>query len=157
MATQKQTDFVKTVYPAAEKLRLTDTQIAHPLFITAQAALETGWSIRQDYNLFGIKAGASWKGKTATLMTREYINGKWVTIQQVFRVYDTMTDALRDHQAVLKLKGYADAWPSKDDPHRFAEKIVDDVGSKYATDPDYAKKIKQIIDLVYQIVLDNRL
>ena len=157
MATQKQTDFVKTVYPAAEKLRLTETQIAHPLFITAQAALETGWNIRQDNNLFGIKAGASWKGKTATYMTREYLNGEWVKIPQVFRVYNSMTDALRDHQAVLKLKGYADAWPSKDDPHRFAEKIVDEVGSKYATDPDYAKKIKQIIDKVYKIVLNEKL
>jgi flagellar protein FlgJ len=53
-------------------------------FMMGQAALETGWGKRvirnQDgsssNNLFGIKAGPGWKGKVATAVTTEYVNGK---------------------------------------------------------------------------------
>ncbi|MCL1936981.1 MAG: glucosaminidase domain-containing protein [Candidatus Azobacteroides sp.] len=157
MAIDNKTSFVLTVYPIAERIRLNDSNTAHPLFVTAQAALETGWKLRNDYNLFGIKAGTTWTGKTSTLQTKEYVNGQMVSVNQKFRVYDNLEQALKDHQAILHLKGYADAWTSKDDPYQFAEKIVDNVGSKYATDPNYAKKMKQIIDEVYKIVLDNKL
>ena len=40
----KQIEFVKKVYPAAE--RLAKAGGVSPLFVTAQAALETGWEIR---------------------------------------------------------------------------------------------------------------
>ena len=42
----KQIEFVKKVYPAAE--RLAKAGGVSPLFVTAQAALETGWEIPRD-------------------------------------------------------------------------------------------------------------
>lgn len=49
----KQIEFVKKVYPAAE--RLAKAGGVSPLFVTAQAALETGWEIRGiGNNIFGI-------------------------------------------------------------------------------------------------------
>lgn len=52
-------------------------------FMLGQAALETGWGKRMirnadgsnANNLFGIKAGPGWKGKVATAVTTEYVNG----------------------------------------------------------------------------------
>jgi flagellar protein FlgJ len=53
-------------------------------FMLGQAALETGWGKRMirnadgsnSNNLFGIKAGPGWKGKVATAVTTEYVNGQ---------------------------------------------------------------------------------
>lgn len=51
----KQIEFVKKVYPAAE--RLAKAGGVSPLFVTAQAALETGWEIRGiGNNIFGDKS-----------------------------------------------------------------------------------------------------
>lgn len=51
--------------------------------IMGQAALESGWGQREikhedgrtSYNLFGIKAGPSWKGKVVNVLTTEYEDG----------------------------------------------------------------------------------
>ena len=49
----------------------------------AQAVLETGWlkSCIGGYACFGVK------GKGLVTTTQEYINGKWITIQDSFEVY----------------------------------------------------------------------
>ncbi|CAK9884677.1 MAG: Peptidoglycan hydrolase FlgJ [Candidatus Erwinia impunctatus] len=77
--------------------------IPHHL-ILAQAALESGWGQRQiktadgkpSYNIFGIKAGASWQGKSTTITTTEYENGVAKKVQADFRVYDSYFEALTD-------------------------------------------------------------
>src|SRR5690606_5961986 len=51
--------------------------------ILGQAALESGWGRRElkyengatSHNLFGIKAGAGWRGKVVSVMTTEYQDG----------------------------------------------------------------------------------
>ena len=62
MATRKeQIEFVKKIYPAAERLYRAGG--VHPLFVTAQAALETSWKIKGiGNNIFGITKGSSWIG-----------------------------------------------------------------------------------------------
>ena len=52
-------EFAKMVYDAAKGLDI------HPLFVTAQACLETGWGKKTigKYNIFGITKG-SWEGRT---------------------------------------------------------------------------------------------
>ena len=54
MATKKeQIEFVRKIYPAAARLYRSGG--VHPLFVTAQAALETGWKIKGvGNNIFGI-------------------------------------------------------------------------------------------------------
>ena len=65
----KQIEFVKKVYPAAE--RLAKAGGVSPLFVTAQAALETGWEIRGiGNNIFGITKG-SWTGDVSLELTTE--------------------------------------------------------------------------------------
>ena len=182
MANQKQLDFVKKVYPAAKRLHEEKPNDSiHPIFETAQAALERGWSLEGSLpnNLFGITKGSSWTGKTQLVRTTEYFSNPNVTfkspemvvgtpeklsngnykyiVYRLFRVYDTLEDCLYDHQALFRKSGYADAWPYRNDPFEFAKRLVDDTGWKYATGPEYYKSMVSIIKTVQTIVIEEGL
>ena len=101
------TDFVHQLSePAREASRRTG--MPAPL-ILAQAALETGWGRREiptseggnSHNLFGIKAGADWKGPTTEVVTHEYINGQRTRVVDRFRVYDSYAEAFEDHGRLI--------------------------------------------------------
>ena len=147
------TEFVRAVYPAAEKAwTISPKTTPQPLFITAQAALESGWTLRKDFVMFGIKATSSWKGKVIESPTWEYLNGVKTRVMAKFRAYDTLEDSLADNANLWKLRGYSDALPHRHDPCAFAEAIVDNIGYKYATDPNYATKMKTIIKEVWELL-----
>ena len=176
MATkQEQISFVKTVYPAAKKLRSNDPDnTLHPLFVTAQAALETGWKVKGiDNNIFGITVGSSWEGDRKLVQTTEVFsnpnikfkapeevlsitpigNGKYrYSVKRYFRVYPNLEDCLSDHLDLLKRSMYADAWTYRNDPTEYAKRLVDNTGAKYATDPNYAKTMASMIKMVKNIV-----
>ena len=81
---KEQIEFVKTVYPAAA--RLAEAGGVNPLFVTAQAALETGWKIRGiGNNIFGITKG-SWTGAVSLELTTEYFKTPTVTFKAPERV-----------------------------------------------------------------------
>ena len=64
-------EFKRTYYPAIERV-CAGTGL-NPLFVAAQAALETGWGKRAiGNNLFGITAGDKWTGKRRIVRTTEY-------------------------------------------------------------------------------------
>ena len=171
MATKnEQLEFVRTVYPAARALYEKRDSI-HPVFVTAQAALETGWKLKTDgtNNLFGITKGSSWTGEVKLCLTTEYFSvpdkkfylpERAVSVEKVaegrykyrvfrfFRVYGSLEGCLDDHLAVLGKPGYADAWPYRDDPKEFARRIIDGTGAKYATAPNYAELMASVIETV---------
>lgn len=182
MATQKQIDFVKKVYPAAKRLHEEKPNDSiHPIFETAQAALERGWSLdgRLPNNLFGITKGSSWTGKTQLVRTTEYFsnsnvkfkspemiigkpeklsNGNYkYTVYRLFRVYNTLEDCLYDHQELFRKSGYADAWPYRNNPREFVKRLMDNTGWKYATGPEYIKTMLSIISTVEEIVKEQKL
>ncbi len=114
--------------------------------ILAQAALETGWGRREiptadggnSYNLFGIKAGRNWNGRTTDVTTHEYIGGQRTRVVDTFRVYGSYEEAFTDYARLIG-----------DNP-RYAE--VTTAGNAeqaaralqaggYATDPAYADKL----------------
>ena len=153
----KQIEFVKKVYPAAE--RLAKAGGVSPLFVTAQAALETGWEIRGiGNNIFGITE--YFKTPTVAFKAPERV----VSVEQVapdrykyrvyrlFRVYPTVDACLDDHLALLKKPMYADAWPYRGDAKEYARRLVDNTGAKYATAPNYAAIMASVIDTVANIV-----
>lgn len=71
MARKEQIEFVRKIYPAAARLYRSGG--VHPLFVTAQAALETGWKIKGiGNNIFGITKGSSWTGSVSLELTTEY-------------------------------------------------------------------------------------
>ncbi|MDR1339250.1 MAG: glucosaminidase domain-containing protein [Prevotellaceae bacterium] len=164
--------FVEAVYPAAKK-KYESGKGVHPLFVTAQAGLERGWRTGQQNNLFGITKGSGWTGKTQLSLTTEYFDTgnktfnlpeKIVNIQEtakgnykysvwrLFRVYDGMESCLEDHFKLLQKPGYADAWPFRDDPREYARRIVDTIGARYATAPDYADAMTKCINMVEKYV-----
>ncbi|HXA48067.1 MAG TPA: glucosaminidase domain-containing protein [Burkholderiaceae bacterium] len=117
-------------------------------FTIAQAALESAWyssgQAVQDFNLFGIKAIGDWTGATQLWPSAEVIAGKRVMVNSAFRKYPSLTAGLEDHAAFLTgNQRYATAFMHKDDSCAFAEAVA---AAGYATDPDYAKKIIEIID-----------
>lgn len=156
-------DFVAWVYPEACKGEIS------PVFVVAQAALESGWGKSGiGNNLFGITKG-SWTGPVELITTTEYFNRPNVSfkapekvlsveelgggrykyrVKRLFRQYDTVSDCLADHMAILKKPGYADAWSHRNDPDKFVEKIQDTVGSRYATSPDYVTTMKKLFRMV---------
>ena len=164
MATRKQIEFAKEIYLAAKNGEI------DPVFVTAQACLETGWGKSKigKFNIFGITKG-SWTGKTVLILTTEYFSTpnkvfkapeikvsvvkmgptKYkYTVKRLFREYDSLKQALDDHTAIFKKDMYADAWPFRKWPVKFAEKICDNMGAKYATSPSYLTSLKSMINQI---------
>ena len=170
----KPSEFVKWIYPQAKKMGEID-----PVFITAQAALESGWGKRAiGNNLFGITKGSTWKGAVQLVTTTEYFSQPDVTfrspekvlqvvtlsqyrykytVKRLFRDYDRVADCLADHLAILKKLEYSDAWPYRKNPELYVRKLVDNVGGKYATAPDYAEIMDKIFKMVRRIVKEGEL
>jgi flagellar protein FlgJ len=120
-------------------------------FMLGQAALESGWGKREiknadgtsSHNLFGIKAGASWTGKTTTAVTTEYVNGTPVTRREKFRAYDSYADSFKDYAKVIANNPrYEKVMASGGDAATFAQGLQK---AGYATDPHYATKLTRII------------
>lgn len=138
-------DFVQAILPAAraagEKLGV------DPVTIVAHAALETGWGRslptdgngRPSFNLFGIKAGTSWKGDAVNSATQEFLGGRMQGVQARFRAYDSPEHSLRDYADFLAgSPRYAAALGTGADAEAFATALQK---GGYATDPDYATKL----------------
>lgn len=114
----------------------------------AQAALESGWGLSgltlKGNALFGIKANASWKGKIYNGRTVEYYDDvNAVNITAAFRAYDGWAESIADHSALLTgLPRYKYVVGETD--YKKACRAVHAAG--YATDPNYADKLINIIE-----------
>ena len=120
-------------------------------FMLGQAALESGWGKREilaadgssSHNVFGIKAGPSWKGRVVETATTEYVNGVPERRIERFRSYDSYADAFRDYAKTLTGNPrYQAVLANATDLKGFAQGLQ---RAGYATDPNYAAKLTQII------------
>lgn len=120
-------------------------------FMLGQAALETGWGRAEiraangqnSHNLFGIKAGGAWRGRTADVVTTEYVNGKPHKQVESFRAYDSYADAFRDYGTMLRTHPrYQKGITQAQDAAGFAQGLQQ---AGYATDPNYANKLMRVI------------
>ena len=120
-------------------------------FILAQAALESGWGkheIRRadnkpSYNLFGIKAGANWKGDVIETVTTEYINGTPQKTVERFRAYSSYAEGFKDYAKLLSDNPRYANVVRNTDAVAFANGLQ---RAGYATDPRYAEKLIKIIN-----------
>ena len=122
-----------------------------PHFLVGHAALESGWGQREirgadgsnSYNLFGIKAGAGWKGAVVEAATTEYVNGVPQKSVERFRAYASYADGFRDYAALLRNSPrYAPMFGQPLDAAGFAQGLQK---AGYATDPLYADKLERIL------------
>ncbi|HAR79789.1 MAG TPA: hypothetical protein DCR21_03065 [Succinivibrionaceae bacterium] len=136
-------DFVKKLMPYAQKA--VEGLGFNPLVVIAQAALETGWGkhVPKGNNYFGIKANSAWKGESEALSSPEFENGKFVKEVSKFRKYRGVLESMKDYVNFIKSNGrYKDAVDKSFDPDTYFEEIQK---AGYATDPNYADKLKNIV------------
>jgi flagellar protein FlgJ len=120
-------------------------------FILAQAALESGWGKHEirdanglpSYNLFGIKAGAGWTGRTVEVVTTEYENGTAKKVVEKFRAYGNYGEAFRDWARLIKSNPRYAPVLVQHDARGFAAGLQ---RAGYATDPAYANKLARTIE-----------
>ncbi len=134
--------FFAALRPAAEEA---ERHYMVPAAVTlAQAALETGWGkyAIEGYNLFGVK-GTGPAG-TTSVRTHEYIDGRRVAVTDQFAKYHSVHEAVMEHGRLFH-NGYytkaVDQYYRDRDPRAFARNIQ----GIYATDPEYARKLIQIM------------
>ena len=141
--------FVAEVWPHAEQAAKTLGLDARVL--VAQSALETGWGKhtmsfpngRSTYNLFGIKSGSSWDGSTMSKPTLEFNGGVMKTEMAQFRAYDSTSHALSDYvQFIQSSPRYSDALSHQGSATHYLKGLQQ---AGYATDPNYADKILNIM------------
>lgn len=141
-------EFAVRLWPAAAEAGRTTGIPAH--FMVAQAALETGWGKSEprradgtsSFNIFGIKAGANWRGPVVDATTTEVIAGVTQARVEHFRAYVSYEEAFRDYANLLGSNPRYAGVLGAQDPARFARGLQ---AAGYATDPLYAAKLERII------------
>jgi flagellar protein FlgJ len=123
------------------------------------------------YNIFGVKAGRSWKGAKVLCLTWEYSKRKdlkfpeiisinwdeksamWkYRVRDYFRSYDSFEHAMTDWvKNVLQSRNFKPAWPFRADPHKYVE-ALQNCKHKYATKDSYVKIIHGRIDQVTETI-----
>ncbi|MDZ7869464.1 MAG: glucosaminidase domain-containing protein [Rheinheimera sp.] len=143
-------EFVRNILPAA---RQAARQLGlEPLALVAQAALETGWGQRmlkaadgrESFNLFGIKAQGEWQGEVAVVDTLEYRQGIARQEKAKFRIYQDVQASLQDYVDFIRQQPrYQDAVAVSHDTANYFQQLQ---AAGYATDPNYAQKILQVMN-----------
>jgi len=139
----KPDEFIEAVMPYA--IQAGKALGVDPKLLVAQAALETGWGktlkdSNHGFNLFGIKAGASWQGDAASHLTTEVVGEHTVQQRADFRAYGSISQSFDDYVGLIgKRYGTTDkSIKSQQDPASYIHNLAD---KGYATDPEYANKV----------------
>ncbi len=126
-------------------------------YMLGQAGHETGWGKKEiknadgssSFNLFGIKAGAGWTGKTTTITTTEVVDGEARKVSAKFRAYDSYEASFKDYASLINNSPrYAQARQQTGSAQAYATELK---RAGYATDPDYAAKLNRAISVTQQL------
>jgi peptidoglycan hydrolase FlgJ len=143
-------EFVNRMLPPIR--RAANAMGLNPTGMLAQAALESGWGQRMprnsdgssSFNMFGVKAGDGWTGAKAIADSMEVVNGVATPRRTAFRSYGSIEESVNDFASLLKSSPrYREAIAAGQDLKAYVQGIGK---SGYATDPDYANKLNQILD-----------
>ncbi|MDF7639316.1 glycoside hydrolase family 73 protein [Lactobacillus sp. ESL0791] len=146
--------FIKKIGPIAKEVDKFYDLL--PSITIAQACLESDYGqsdLSQKYNnLFGVKGTNP--NTSAVLVTKEYVKGEWHQVKARFQIYDSYEASIRAH-AELFQKGTS--WNAQQYSHVLKSKNYQEqakalVTDGYATDPNYADKL---INLIEQYHLDK--
>jgi flagellar protein FlgJ len=126
-------------------------------FMVAQAAHESGWGRHEiknpdgstSFNVFGIKAGSSWKGPVTEVTTTEVIGGQARKVKAKFRAYGSYEEAFTDYAKMMKNNPrYSKVVDSSSSAQGFAQGLQK---AGYATDPAYADKLTRMINTTLRL------
>src|SRR5699024_5299964 len=82
-----------------------------------------------------------------TINTKEYLNGRWTTVDAAFKKYPSFSESIKDHEAFFtstpwRTKNYAAVFSATD--YKSQARALQSSG--YATDPQYANKLINLIE-----------
>jgi flagellum-specific peptidoglycan hydrolase FlgJ len=101
---------------------------------------------------FGVKQGAS-SGEAIAFTTSDFIDGQKVMSVDRFRKYRGLSDAANAYGQFLRgTSRYKEAFKYASDRVKFAEALQH---AGYATDPQYAQKLKSILNKYDLTTYDN--
>lgn len=152
---EKQVDFLKRHEDAAKAAEASSGIPA--TFMMAQAAHESGWGRREirnadgstSHNVFGIKAGPGWTGKTTDVTTTEVIGGQARKVTAKFRAYSSYEESFKDYANMMKNNPrYAKVVENSESAQGFAKGLQ---RAGYATDPQYADKLTKMINTTLRL------
>lgn len=140
--------FIKKIGPIAKQVDKSYDLL--PSITIAQACLESNYGqsdLSQKYNnLFGVKGTNP--NTSAILTTKEYVKGKWINVKARFQIYDSYEASIRAHARLFQ---NGTSWNHKQYQHVLAAKDYRKqakalVTDGYATDPNYADKLINLIE-----------
>ena len=98
-------EFYKSEFIKTQAVNAAKSGHIFPLMAACEAALESGYGTSSlsiaDRNLFGTKQHTHPIFGTANLSTKEFLDGKWVTIIAHWIVYPTYADCFTDRMNTL--------------------------------------------------------
>ncbi len=152
---ESQQDFVASLLPMAKQAAKAIG--INPLLMVAQAALETGWGQHviqaageHSFNLFNIKADASWSGPAIGKQTLEYKDGVAVQDAARFRQYSSFEESFKDFiDFIQRHPRYQQALEQAEHDPSFIQALH---SAGYATDPNYSDKVLSVLDRVKTLV-----
>ncbi|MGC8550932.1 MAG: glucosaminidase domain-containing protein [Acidobacteriaceae bacterium] len=142
-----QTDFLTRAVAAARR-----GGHIFPEMAACEAALESGWGlsrlVRVANNLFGQKQdrGRNKGVGTLALPTREYLHGRWVSVDAFWVRFPDWAAAFAGRMEILRalsseFPAYAHALQAAN-----PEQFVQLVSERWSTDPERARKVLSIYD-----------
>lgn len=155
MATKKQVDeFIKKIAPIAQAKAEGRDKWSLPSVCIAQCCCESAYGTQPKMiranAILGIKVGKSkvhfgkaWKDKAYDTKTKECYDGKtYVTINDMFRAYDSIEDAIEDYYDMLASCSRYRNCLNQIDPRKCITAIKN---GGYATSPTYINTVVNII------------
>ena len=142
--------FIESLLPYAKKAA--KALGVTPEVLVAQSALETGWGKKilqtsdqgSSFNLFNIKSHGGWQGDSVNKSSLEVENGVGIKRRSNFRVYEGLQESFNDYTHFIKNnKRYEQALQQGGNADRYIEELQN---AGYATDPQYADKVKKIMN-----------
>lgn len=112
----------------------------YPNLVSAQWALESGWG----QETLGVHNYFGQKGKGITKMTKEWVNGQYVEVEDEFKSYDSVEASVQDlvNKWHKNYRGYEGVNNAKS--REEAALMLSWQG--YATSPTYASKLVKLMN-----------
>ncbi|RLP08620.1 hypothetical protein D7U36_09270 [Propionibacterium australiense] len=145
--TSAQKSYLQAALPAAIA---ESQQYGVPVSVAlGQSILESGWggsTLSSRYNnYFGIKCSTSspYQAGCVNMNSGEYVNSSYQILSSSFRTYSSPTDSFLDHGYFLTHNSrYRNAFNHTKNPDEFIRQVA---SAGYATDPNYAQKVINIM------------
>ncbi|ANS75079.1 hypothetical protein AWM70_11080 [Paenibacillus yonginensis] len=147
--------FLELLVPVVQRVRQEGSPI-FPSVRLAQSWLETGGVIPDWNNLGGYKVGGGkptpyWDGTSVSTATREYVNGTETTVSANWRAYSSIYAFYKDQDLLFQSARYERVRLAQTPEEQCQALYL----CGYASDPNYAAKLIQILTANHLKTYDN--